>query len=167
MPDPMDEEFTRLNPIVAAAMKLRTRRDVAAAIGDQSRDAAYEDAEAALEAFAAALNEGAKRLNAILRNGEMKIVRLMRPLRVRVRFRDKRIALDLDEVQQLVHVSGDGLDGEYQFVPEASVPSLIDISKISTEAGYGEALTSSALLQHIARDARLEPPHTAGGPLQF
>ena len=61
------------------------------------------------------------------------------------------------------------LEGEWQFDPSAAVPSLINLSKISTEAGYGEALTPSSLLKLIADDAELEPPaHLQGpGPLSF
>jgi len=56
---------------------------------------------------------GTKRLNAILgaRTG-VTLVRLENPARLRLRFRDRRIALDLDLPRQLVIVSGAGLDGE-------------------------------------------------------
>ena len=111
-----------------------------------------------------------KRLNAILgeRNG-VKFVRLEKPPRLRLRFGDKRVGLDLDEVHQLVRVQGLDLDGEWQFDPDAQVPSLINLSKISTEAGYGDALTASSFVKRIAQDAELpRPPHLSGpGPLSF
>lgn len=171
MPDPFDEEFTAQNPIVAAAMRIRARREIERAV-DQPEGAsiAYEDAETAFAAFGKLLQTGAKRLNSILgeRNG-VKFVRLERPPRLRLRFADKRVSLDLDEVEQLVRISGLDLDGEWQFEPEAPVPSLVNVSKISTEQGYGEALTPSSLLKAIAQDAELpRPPHLDGsGPLNF
>ena len=85
-----------------------------------------------------------------------------------MRFGEQRVSLDLETVHQLVQVTGRGLDGEYQFDMAAShVPALINISKISTEAGYGEALTASSLLKLIAQDAELpRPSHLDGsGPL--
>ena len=129
----------------------------------------FEDAEESLEALISSLQVGIKRLNSILGKEGVKFVRLLRPLRVRLRFGEKRIALDLDEVQQLVKIRGAGLDGEYQFSPDAPVPALINISKISTEAGYGEALTASSLLKIIAADAAFpRPPHLdSPGPLRF
>jgi hypothetical protein len=171
MPDPFDEEFTAQNPIVAAAMRIRARREIERAV-DQPDGAAiaYEDAESAFDAFGKLLQSGTKRLNSILgeRNG-VKFVRLERPPRLRLRFADKRVSLDLDEVEQLVRITGVELDGEWQFEPEAAVPSLINVSKISTEEGYGEALTPSSLLKRIAQDAELpRPPHLNGpGPLSF
>ncbi|MDP9111879.1 MAG: hypothetical protein M3M96_09630 [Candidatus Eremiobacteraeota bacterium] len=171
MPDPFDEAFTSQNPIVAAASRLRAKRDMNAAI-DSATPASpmrFDDAEESLEALASNLQVGTKRLNSILGKEGVKFVRLQRPLRVRLRFGEKRIALDLDEVQQLVKVRGSGLDGDYQFSPDAPVPALINISKISTEAGYGEALTASSLLKIIAADAALpRPPHLdSPGPLRF
>jgi hypothetical protein len=79
------------------------------------------------------------------------------------------VSLDLDDVHQLVRIAGAALDGEYQFDPGAATPALINISKISTEAGYGEALTASSLLKLIASDAELpRPSHLDGsGPLQL
>jgi hypothetical protein len=169
VPDPMDESFTHQNPIVAAATQMRARRDMAAAVGDDVSAARGEDAEAALRAFFEGLQLAVKRLNAILGKDGVKLVRVEKPLRLRVRFRKKRVALDLNETQQLVRISGDGLEGDYQFSPEAAVPSLINISKLSTEPGYGEKLTPNALIKHVARDAELAPPpHLSGpGPLQF
>lgn len=170
MPDPLDKEFTQQNPIVAAATRIRARREIErAASGADSEAAPFEDAEQALAAFGERLADGTKRLNAILGRGRVKYIQLLRPLRLRVRFAEKRVSLDLDEVHQLVRVSGLGLDGEWQFDPSAQVPSLINLSKISTEAGYGEALTASSLLQLIASDEVLQPPpHLQGpGPLSF
>lgn len=171
MPDPLDEEFTKQNPIVAAATRLRARREIARALdaGAQERSG-YEDADAAFAGFAEELAAGTKRLNSILgaRSG-VKYIRLEKPPRLRIRFGNKRVALDLDEVHQLVRIEGLGLDGEWQFDPQARVPSLLNLSKISTEAGYGEALTPSALLKLVAADAELpRPPHLGGsGPLSF
>jgi hypothetical protein len=171
VPNPFDEEFTQQNPIVAAATRIRARREIErAADGNDAGPVAFEDAEQALTAFGERLAAGAKRLNAILgERGEMKFVKLMRPLRLRLRFADKRVSLDLDEVHQLVRVAGLDLEGEWQFDPGAQVPSLINLSKISTEAGYGEALTPSSLLKLIAAGAELDPPaHLQGpGPLSF
>ena len=122
-----------------------------------------------LRLLVARLLEGAKRLESILGRGAVKIVRLEKPLRVRVRFGEQRVSLDLDEVHQLVRITGLDLDGEYQFDTSASVPALINISKISTEAGYGDALTASSLLKSIAQDAELpRPSHLdRSGPLQL
>jgi hypothetical protein len=170
MPDPLDKEFTQQNPIVAAATRIRARREIerAASAGD-TEPVAFEDAEQALAAFGERLAAGAKRLNAILGRERLKFIKLLRPLRLRLRFEDKRVSLDLDEVHQLVLISGLELDGEWQFDPGAQVPSLINLSKISTEAGYGRALTASSLLQLIAADEVLAPPpHLQGpGPLSF
>jgi hypothetical protein len=172
MADPMKPEFTAQNPIVEAASRIRAKRELQTVIDgadERSADRMPEDAQESLVLFHRNLVEGAKRLNAILGAGAVKIVRLERPLRLRVRFGEHRIALDLDDVHQLVRISGDGLDGEYQFDAGAFVPALINISKISTEAGYGEGLTASSLLKLIAQDAELpRPSHLDGsGPLQL
>jgi hypothetical protein len=172
MPDPMDPEFTAINPIVAAATKIRARREI-----ERAAEAVVtgvprkpEDAEESLRLFGEYLTTGCVRVNALLgaRSG-VKLIRLERPLRIRLRFRDERVALDLDDVAQLVHVRGLGLDGEYQFDTSSAVPALIDISKISSDEDYGEAITASSLLRSIARNAELPPPaHLASpGPLQF
>lgn len=171
MPDPFDESFTQSNPIVAAAARLRARRDIERAVDEQGEGAAdFEDAESAFRAFGVQLAAGTKRLNAILgqRNG-VKFVRIEKPPRLRLRLDDKRVGLDLDEVHQLVRIAGMGLEGEWQFEPSARVPSLINLSKISTEADYGEALTPSSLLKLVARDAELpRPAHLQDpGPLRF
>jgi hypothetical protein len=165
-PDPMKPEFTAQNPIVEAASRIRARREIDRAI-DASVEAeqlrAPEDAEESLVLFHRRLLDGAKRLDSILGKGAVRVVRLNRPLRLRVRFGEKRVSLDLDEVHQLVRVSGAGLDGEYQFDAGSAVPALINISKISTEAGYGEALTASSLLKTISQDAELPRPSHLGG----
>lgn len=171
MPDPFDEKFTAQNPIVAAASRIRTRRELDRALDrDAANDVAYEDAESAFAAFGELLRAGSKRLNSILgeRNG-VKFIRLEKPPRLRLRMGEKRISLDLDEVHQLVRVTGLDLNGEWQFEPEARVPSLVNLSKVSTEEGYGEALTPSSLLKMISQDAELpRPPHLEGsGPLSF
>ena len=59
------------------------------------------------------LATGTKRLNSILgkRTG-VTFVRLENPPRLRLRFRDKRVALDLDESRQLVRIAGAELDGD-------------------------------------------------------
>jgi hypothetical protein len=171
MPNPFDEEFTQQNPIVAAATRIRARREIARAL-DQAGGApiAYEDAETAFAGFGAQLAAGTKRINAIIgeRNG-VKYIKLQKPPRLRLRFAEKRVSLDLDEVHQLVRIAGLGLDGEWQFKAEETVPSLVNLSKISTEQGYGEALTPSSLLKLIAQDAELPPPPhlEGGGPLRF
>jgi hypothetical protein len=170
MPDPFEEEFTKQNPIVEAAMRIRARREIEHAVEGGEQPVSFEDAQSAFAAFGRNLQVGAKRLNSILgeRTG-VKFVRLEKPPRLRLRFGEKRVSLDLDEVHQLVRVAGLDLDGEWQFDPAAQVPSLINLSKISTEAGYGEALTPSSLLKTIAQDAELpRPPHLSGpGPLSF
>lgn len=172
MPDPLDPEFTAQNPIVAAAHRIRARREVARALeyADGAPVAQPEDAEESLRLFGEQLAGGCKRLNAILgeRRGA-KLIRLERPLRVRVRFALHRVALELDEMNQTVWVRGLDLDGEYQFDPAAGLPALVNLSKISTEAGYGERLTASSLLQRIAADAELpRPAHlNEPGPLRF
>jgi hypothetical protein len=169
MADPLKPEFTAQNPIVEAASRIRARREIDRVIDATAHDdaVASEDAEQSLALFHTRLREGAKRLEAILGAGSVRVVRLDRPLRVRVRFAEKRVALDLDEVHQLVRISGLGLDGEYQFAANAGTPALINVSKISTETGYGEALTASSLLKLIAQDAELpRPAHLDGhGPL--
>ncbi|MFN2448482.1 MAG: hypothetical protein ABR508_01640 [Candidatus Baltobacteraceae bacterium] len=170
MAGPFDEDFTAQNPIVAAATKIRARREIEKAIDGSGSPAAFDDAQSAFAAFGAQLQTGIKRLNAILgeRTG-VKFIRLLKPERVRLRFREHRIALDLDEMHQLVRISGLDFDGEYQFDPDAAIPSLINLSKVSTEAGYGEAVTPSTLLKRLAQDAQIPPPpHLSGpGPLQF
>jgi hypothetical protein len=171
MPDPMKPDFTAQNPIVEAASRIRARRQIDAAIDAQTGelDGIADDAESALRLFAKGLQEGCKRLSAILGPNRARVIILERPLRLRLRFGEKRVALDLDDVHQLVRISGIDLDGEYQFDPSAAAPSLVNLSKISTESGYGEALTPSSLLKQIAADAELPPPdHLRGsGPLQF
>ncbi|HUA08619.1 MAG TPA: hypothetical protein VMA98_05040 [Candidatus Acidoferrales bacterium] len=167
----MKPDFTAENPIVEAASRIRARREIDRAIdaGEDARERAPEDAAESLQFLHQRLLEGAKRLDSILGKGSVRVVRLERPLRLRVRFGAQRVSLDLDEVHQLVRISGAGLDGEYQFDAGSTVPALINISKISTEAGYGEALTASSLLKLIARDAELpRPSHLDGsGPLQL
>jgi hypothetical protein len=162
------------NPIVAMAMKLRAKRDLGAAIDSATQDAPASnagdaDADASFAALADGLSIGTKRLNSILGKNGVTFVRLEKPLRLRLRFAGRRIALDLDRGRQLVLVSGLELDGEYQFDPSSDTPALINLSKLSTEAGYGEALTAATLLKAIARDAELpRPPHLdAPGPMRF
>lgn len=168
----MDPDFTGQNPIVAAASRIRARRELGSVIDASTGEAAQrkpEDAEESLALFAKNLASGCTRLNSILGGRGVKLIRLERPLRLRLRFGEKRVTIDLDEVQQLVRIAGDGLDGDYQFDLEAGIPSLINLSKISTDEGYGERLTASSLLKHVAQDAELpRPQHLEGsGPLQF
>jgi len=48
------------------------------------------------------------------------------------------------------------------------VPSLINLSKLSTEPGYGDAVTGTSLLKAIAADAELpRPAHLDVPPLQL
>ena len=160
------------NPIVAMAMRIRARKDVGAAIDSGTPPpAAQADAGAAasLSAFADALAVGAKRLNSILGKDGVTFVRLEKPLRVRLRFRDKRVRLDLDEARQLVIIAGLGLDGEYQFDSGAATPALINLSMLSTDAGYGDALTPNVVLKTIAQEAELaRPAHLdAMGPIKL
>jgi hypothetical protein len=159
------------NPIVAMAMRIRARKDVAAAIDSATPgDArpAGDGAGPALEAFGRALAVGARRLNSILGN-RMTFVRLEKPLRVRLRFAGKRVGLDLDEGRQLVIVRGLDLDGEYQFDTGSEAPALINLSKLSTDPGYGDALTPTSLLKAISEDAQLpRPAHLdALGPMNL
>jgi hypothetical protein len=168
----MNDGESAQNPIVAMAMKLRARRDLGAAIDSATGNAALSpagDAESAFAALADALAIGSKRLNSILGKNGVTFVRLENPLRLRLRFSGRRIALDLDRDRQLVRISGAELDGEYQFDPGAAAPALINLSKLSTEAGYGDALTAGTLLKVIAQDAELpRPPHLdAPGPMRF
>ncbi|MBV8727556.1 MAG: hypothetical protein JO233_07205, partial [Candidatus Eremiobacteraeota bacterium] len=136
-----------LNPIVAAAMRIRARRDLGAEIDSAASKEAqpYEDAEQSLRAFADAVRAGIARLNSILGKDGVKFISLEKPLRIRLRFREQRVALDLDEVHQLVRIDGLDLGGEYQFDPDAPSPALINLSKISTEAGYGQRLTAASV----------------------
>jgi hypothetical protein len=172
MADPMDPRFTAQNPIVAAAEKIRARREVGRAIdaaGDDVAEPVPEDAEESLRLFGRHLRAGIKRINAILgeRDG-VKLIALERPLRLRVRFRRHRVSLELDDVNQLVRVRGLGADGDFQFDPAAQPPALINLSIISTEAGYGDRLTASSLLKEIASEAQLPvPQHDGLGPLSF
>jgi hypothetical protein len=160
---------TNPNPIVAMAMKIRARKDIGAAIDSATPQstAPEGDATASLAAFAEALSVGARRLNAILGKDGLTFVRLEKPLRVRLRFREKRVSLDVDAARELVLVRGLGLDGDYQFAADGGPPSLINLSHLSTEAGYGEKLTPNALLKTITEDAALpRPPHLDGlGPI--
>jgi hypothetical protein len=160
------------NPIVAMATRIRARRDLGAAIDSATADAgapAAQDDEARFAALADVLATGTKRLNSILGKNGVTFVRLEKPLRLRLRFGPKRISLDLDRERQLVVISGLGLDGEYQFDTAAAVPALINLSILSTDAGYGEALTGSGLLKAISADAELpRPAHLdAPGPMRF
>jgi hypothetical protein len=166
------DEHENPNPIVAMAMKLRARRDLGAAIDSATAETAPrrgDDAASRFAALAEVLAIGTKRLNSILgkRTG-VTFVRLENPPRLRLRFRDKRVALDLDEVRQLVLIAGAELDGEYQFV-DGDVPALMNLSKFSTDAGYRDALTGSELLKTVSADAQLpRPAHLdEPGPMRF
>ena len=169
----MDEHGAPLqNPIVAMATRIRARRDLGAAIDSATAEdarTANGDDETRFAQLADVLTTGTKRLNSILGKNGVTFVRLEKPLRLRLRFGGKRISLDLDRERQLVIVAGLGIDGEYQFDTSASVPALINLSILSTDAGYGEALTGSALLKLIAADAELpRPAHLdAPGPMRF
>jgi hypothetical protein len=160
------------NPIVAMAEKIRARRDLGAAIDSATSDAAAppgDDAAARFAALGEVLAVGTKRLNAILgaRTG-VTLVRLENPARIRLRFRDRRIALDLDLPRQLVIVSGAGLEGEYQFI-DGPTPALMNLSKFSTDEGYRDAVTGSELLKTISDGAQLpRPAHLdEPGPMRF
>jgi hypothetical protein len=160
------------NPIVAMATRIRARRDLGAAIDSATADGprpVTDDDESRFAALADVLAIGTKRLNSILGKNGVTFVRLEKPLRLRLRFGTKRISLDLDREQQLVKITGLGLEGEYQFDTSADVPALINLSKLSTEEGYGDAITGSALLKTISADAELpRPAHLdAPGPMRF
>ncbi len=167
----MDEPEPQ-NPIVAMAQKLRARRDLGAAIDSATADPAprrADDAAGNFAALAEVLAVGTRRLNSILgTRGGVTFVRLENPPRLRLRFRDKRVALDLDGARQLVLISGAELDGEYQFL-DGETPALMNLSKFSTDAGYREPLTGSGLLKTIAADAQLpRPAHLdEPGPMRF
>jgi hypothetical protein len=168
----MSQDNEPQNPIVAMATRIRARRDLGAAIDSAVAGTAHpagDDAETRFAALADVLATGTKRLNAILGKNGVTYVRLEKPLRLRLRFAEKRVSLDLDRERQLVIVAGIGLDGEYQFDTASALPALINLSKLSTEAGYGDALSASSLLKAIAADAELpRPAHLdASGPLQF
>jgi hypothetical protein len=160
------------NPIVAMATRIRARRDLGAAIdsatAESGRVAAGDD-ESRFAALADVLATGTKRLNSILGKNGVTFVRIENPLRLRLRFGPKRVSLDLDRARQLVIVSGLELDGEYQFDTASEVPALINLSLLSTEAGYGEPLTGSGLLKAIAAGAELpRPAHLdEPGPMRF
>jgi len=160
------------NPIVAMATRIRARRDLGAAIDSATADTAppaMDDDESRFAALAGVLAIGTKRLNSILGKNGVTFVRLEKPLRLRLRFGEKRISLDLDRAQQLVVVTGCGLDGSYQFDTAADVPALINLSILSTADGYGDAITGSSLLKTISADAELpRPAHLdAPGPMRF
>ena len=158
------------NPIVAMAMKIRAGRDLAAAIDSATTTAVGPgaDAEQSFAALGEVLAIGAKRLSSILGKNGVTFIKLVKPVRFRLRFGEKRISLDLDRTQQLVVIKGEGFDGEYQFDSGASVPSLINLSKLSTDPGYGEAITGTSLLKTIAADAELpRPAHLDVPPLQL
>lgn len=168
----MKPEFTAQNPIVAAAERIRARRELGKLIDADSGDAhphPPEDAAESLRLFATQLGQAVKRLNSILGPNAVRLIQLEKPLRLRVRFGEKRVAIELDDVHQLVRISGDGLDGEYQFDLSAERPSLINLSIISTDERYGDRLTASGLLKHIAQDAELpRPSHLdKSGPIQL
>jgi len=168
----MEPEFTAQNPIVAAAERIRARRELGKLIDAETGEAqarSPEDAEESLRLFASQLAEAIKRLNSIIGPNAVRLVRLEKPLRLRVRFGEKRVAIELDDVHQLVRISGDNLDGEYQFDMSAARPSLINLSIISTDPHYGDRLTAPGLLKHIAADAELpRPSHLdRSGPIQL
>ena len=166
----MDDSTENPNPIVAMAMKIRARKDVETAIeagtptGERTD---ISDATVSLAAFGDAIAIGARRLNSILGSRAMTYVRLEKPLRIRLRYAGKRVTFDVDESRQLVSVRGLGFDGEYQFDPSAPTPALINLSLLSTEAGYGSALTPTTVLKKIAEDTKLpRPAHLdAVGPI--
>jgi hypothetical protein len=165
----MDQEQ---NPIVAMAQKIRARRDLGAAIDSATSNVETprgDDAASRFAALADVIAIGTKRLNSILgKRSGVTFVRLESPPRIRLRFRDQRIALDLDLARQLVVVSGAGLDGEYQFI-DGETPALMNLSRFSTDAGYRDAMTGSLLLKTISQDAQLpRPAHLdEPGPMRF
>ena len=114
VPNPMEPEFTGQNPIVEAATRMRAKRELAKVIesgDDDARVEKPEDAEESLRLFAKRLADAAKRLNSILGPNAVRLVTLERPLRLRMHFVEKRVVLELDDVQQLVRITGLDLDG--------------------------------------------------------
>ena len=167
-----EHDETPQNPIVAMATRIRARRDLGAAIDSATVDVTpppMGDDESRFAALAGVLAIGTKRLNSILGKNGVTFVRLEKPLRLRLRYQQKRISLDLDREQQLVMVTGCDLDGAYQFETASDVPALINTSKLSTDEGYGDVITGSALLKMISSDAELpRPAHLdAPGPMRF
>src|SRR5271156_2634099 len=153
-------------------MRLKARRDVENAIESgtpRGERAGAGDVVTSLEAFAAALSTGIRSLHSILGKNGVTFVKLEGPLRVRLRFRDKRVSLDADEERQPGVGRGLARDGDYQFDTGAETPALINLSQLSTEAGYGDALTPAQLLKAIAAEAELpRPAHLdEPGPLRF
>lgn len=166
-----EDEPLNPNPIVAMAMKLRARKDLDTVIDSAAAPGTLADAsaEGTLRAFGDELAVGCKRLNSILGKNGVKFVRLEKPLRLRLRFREKRVALDLDEVHQLVVISGEGLEGEYAPDPAVPVPTLINLSKLSTDEGYARGITAASVLKQLTADAALpRPAHLdEPGPMRF
>ncbi len=161
------EEDLNPNPIVAAAMRIRARQDIGAAIDSAVPGGTkhkYEDAQEALAAFAENLQIGVRRLNSIIGKNGVKFIRLEKPLRIRLRFNDLRVSMDLDEVQQLIRIAGLNLDGEYSFDPDSLVPAFTNLSKISTESGYGDLLIPTQVLKLLTKDAALPRPAHLDGP---
>jgi len=162
------------NPIVALASRIKARRDLASAIASATSDGAplaptaNETTEAALRRFSTSLAIGSKRLGSILGPGVLRHLTLEAPFRVRLRMAERRLAFDLDATRELVVVRGLELDGDYQFDHGSAEPALMNLSLLSTEAGYGTALTPARALELLARDAELpRPAHLDEGPLRF
>lgn len=166
-----EEEPLNPNPIVAMAMKLRARKDLDSVIDSASPAERLADtsAEGTLRAFGDELAIGSKRLNSILGKNGVRFIRLEKPLRLRLRFREKRLALDLDAIHQLINVSGEGLDGEYAPDPAAQIATLINLSRLSTDEGYARGITASFVLKALTSDAALpRPAHLdEPGPMRF
>jgi len=160
------------NPIVDLAMRLRARRDLNEAVESSARQPALPpgiDTEERLRVFADGLAGGVKKLNAILgqRNG-VTLVRLERPLRVTLRFRNTRVTIKPTSDGQYVRVSGGGWDGEFGFEPSTNALFPKAWFEPSSSASEGEPLTPSSMLRELTRDAMLPPPSPPDlGPLQF
>lgn len=154
------------NPIVAMAMKLRARKDLAAVIeaGAEQAPAGEASTVGTLRRFGDDLQLGCKRLGAILGKGGVTFVRLENPLRLRLRFRDARVTFDLDAARELIVVAGAGLDGEYAVDPAAPVATLINLSKLSTDEGYARGITAVSVLKELTADAQLPRPAHLDGP---
>jgi len=164
------------NPIVDMAMRLRARKDLDEAVEASTRRPAPQpgvDTEARLRAFADGLAGGIKKLNSILgqRNG-VTLVRLERPFRVTLRFREKRVTVKLADDGEHVRVSGAQWEGEYAFEPSTNAlfpKAWFEASASVSEPPRGqddEPLTPSSLLRELTRDAMLPPPVPPGlGPL--
>lgn len=171
----MSEEPHNPNPIVDLAMRLRARRDLNQAVEASSQQGPPPPpgvaTEERLRSFADGLAGGIKKLNAILgqKNGAT-LVRLEKPFRIALRFREKRVTIRPAQDGQYVRITGAGWDDEYGFEPSTNAlfPRAWFEASSSPSVSQGEALTPSSMLRELTRDAMLPPPAPPEiGPLQL